>query len=316
MNEIGFHNQLRALRYIGSKVRLMVKLRPILKAQGAKFFCDVFGGSGAVVMGAGFDKRIYNDLDGDVVHFFRVLACPEKSALMFRMLRRLPMSRELFEQDNAEYVRGGKSFAALGDVERAAAFFYRSAFAFAGKMRNGGFGATVSDRNGCKEIKRYRAVLRRMGELRQFWQGTVIERLDFEECIRGYGKRDGALLFCDPPYFGTERYYSEVFSLEDHARLAAVLHEVPAKVVLTYYDTPEIRELYPESLWETIRLDAVKNSMKSGGKKETVRELVIVKRDWKSLHRTESAEQGQRAGGSCLTLFDLCRSRRDRKAVA
>ncbi len=304
MSGLGFHDQLRALRYIGSKIRLMVKLRPILQAQGGSFLCDVFGGSGAVVMGAGFDKRIYNDLDGDVVHFFRVLSCPVKSAAMFRMLRRLPMSRELFDEGNAAYVAGGKSFEALGEIERAVVFFYRSAFAFGGKMRNGGFAATVSDRNGCKEIKRYRSVLRRMGELRQFWQGTVIEKLDFEECIKGYGKRKGALLFCDPPYFGTERYYSEAFSLDDHARLAAALHAVPARVVLTYYDTPEIRELYPESGWEFIRLDAVKNSMKAAGSKETVKELVIVKR-------------AARAAGGVRSLYEMHRAKlAERKAAA
>lgn len=286
MTDPGFHDQLRAIRYVGAKIRLMVRLRPILKGLGEKVFVDVFGGSGSVTMGCGFDKRVFNDVDGDVVHFFRVLADPERSREMFRWLRTLPMSRELFQEWNAAYVAGGNSFAAMPPVQRAVAFFYRSSFAYGGKIRNGGFAATVSDKNGCKEIKRYRRVLRDLAVLREFWQETVIEHLDFEQIIRGYGNRRDVLLYCDPPYYGTERYYSRDFPRVDHERLAAVAHEVPGRVVLSYYDTPEIRDLYPESRWNYHEIEATKNSMRNtaGGPKERVRELVIVKR--MGLHRS------------------------------
>jgi DNA adenine methylase len=276
---LGFHEQLRAIRYIGGKIRLMVRLRPVLQSVGGEFFVDVFGGSGAVTMGSGFDKRVFNDVDGDVVHFFRVLADPVLATAMFRKLKRLPMARELFDGWNAVYVDGGKSFSALGDVDRAVAFFYRSAFAYGGKVRNGGFAASLGDRSGCKEIKRYRNVMRRMAELRRFWEGTVIENLDFEKLVRSYGTRRGALLFCDPPYFGTERYYSRDFPAADHERLASVVMAVPAKVVMTYYETPEIRALYPQSHWRYVRMESVKNSMRSAGSKGYVNELVLVKRD-------------------------------------
>lgn len=297
MSDPGFHDQLRAIRYVGAKIRLMVRLRPILKGLGEKVFVDVFGGSGAVTMGCGFDKRVFNDVDGDVVHFFRMLADPERSREMFRWLRMLPMSRELFQEWNAAYVAGGNSFAAMPPVERAVAFFYRSSFAYGGKVRNGGFAATVSDRNGCKEIKRYRRVLRDMAALREFWQETVIEHQDFEDIMRGYGQRRGVLLYCDPPYFGTERYYSRDFPRVDHERLAAVAHEVPARVVMSYYDAPEIREFYPENRWAYHKLEAWKNRMKAapGVPRQRVNEMVIVKR--MGLHRSVFM---RRAAASCV----------------
>jgi site-specific DNA-adenine methylase len=161
---------------------------------------------------------------------------------------------------------------------RAAAFFYRSAFAFGGKIRNGGFAATLSDRAGCKEINRYRSVLRRMAKLREWWQGTVIEHLDFGELIEAYANRQGALLFCNPPYYGTERHYSRHFPRMDHERLADSLNSKPCAAVVTYYDTPEIRSLYPESRWERLFLDSTNNIQRGCGKKGRVSELVLIRR--------------------------------------
>lgn len=274
----GFFSQLRALRYVGSKIRLMPKLRPILKGMGASFIVDIFGGSGAVTMGAGFTKRVFNDLDSDVVNFFRVLADPVMSVQMFRGLRRLPMAREMFDGLTSDYATGEKSFDMMAPVPRAVAFFYRSSFAFGGKIRNGGFAASMNETDQVKEIRRYRNVLRTMSRLKEFWQGTVIENQDFETIITGYGKRDGALLFADPPYFGKERYYTKDFSMEDHARLATALTRVPAAVVVTYYATPEIELLYPPDVWEHHLIEATKNSMKATAMKQRVNELVLVKR--------------------------------------
>lgn len=52
----------RCLRYVGSKIRLSGRLKELLQETGADALVDVFGGSGAVVMNAGFEKRVYNDL--------------------------------------------------------------------------------------------------------------------------------------------------------------------------------------------------------------------------------------------------------------
>ncbi len=291
----GFFSQLRALRYVGSKIRLMGKLRPILKGMNAGFLVDVFGGSGAVTMGAGFTKRVFNDLDADVVNFFRVLADPVMSQALFRKLRRMPMSRRMFEDLTLGYAEGEKSFEAMAPVERAAAFFYRSSFAFGGKIRNGGFAASLNEPEGVKEIRRYRNVLRRMSLLREFWQGTVIECQDFEAIISGYGKRRDALLFCDPPYFGKERYYTKDFSMADHGRLAKALTAMPCGAVVTYYATPEIKMLYPTPLWEHHLIEATKNSMKATGEKQKVHELILVK-------RAEVARPVAGGGQMCLAI--------------
>lgn len=269
----------RCLRYVGSKVRLAKRLSIICRETGADSFVDVFGGSGAVVMNAGFEKRVYNDLDGDLVAFFRVLSSPDDLEQLKTKLQVLPMSREIFEDYRDIYVSGGNSFSMLQPIERAAAVFYRSSFSFGGKFRSGGFACSLGDRRGVKELKRYFGVLEQLKEIGEFWQTTVIENLDYRRAIESYGKRAETVLYCDPPYFGTEHYYSRDFFRSDHEILAEMLNKAKSAVVVSYYEFDGIRCLYPESDWIYELVPSVKNSSAvCGSGKKFATEIILRKR--------------------------------------
>jgi DNA adenine methylase len=68
------------IRYLGSKNRMAPLIAERLHATGRDTLVDVFGGSAAVTLNTGFQKRIYNDIDGDLVNLFRVLADPPPAA--------------------------------------------------------------------------------------------------------------------------------------------------------------------------------------------------------------------------------------------
>lgn len=74
--------------------------------------------------------------------------------------------------------------------------------------------------------------------------GVVIEHLDFERLIRIYDRPD-ALFYCDPPYYGAEKYYRAAFTEQDHQRLAECLHSIKGKFLLSYNDCPQARARYP-----------------------------------------------------------------------
>ena len=275
--------------YIGGKHRIASQLAVFLRASGAQTIVDVFGGSGAVVMNSGFKKRIYNDADGDLVNLFRVLGNDVQRTALLRRLRALPMARRIFEDDYRWYLRNGFTFAYLSDpVERARATFYRHHLSFGGKTRSGGFTCSTGDRERLKEAHRYRNALRRIVELSQFWRETVIENLHYSEVISTYGRRPGVVLFCDPPYVGTENLYSHRFKQADHVFLAQQLSECAAPAVCTYYDHPLVRSLYPESAWNWHPIESTKNMQRfkggvrvDGSWKGTVRkttEWVLVKK--------------------------------------
>lgn len=62
---------------------------------------------------------------------------------------------------------------------------------------------------------------------------------------------DGIVIYVDPPYIASSRakggvQYQHEFNESDHAKLAQALNRFKcARIVLSYYDSPELAELYP-----------------------------------------------------------------------
>jgi DNA adenine methylase len=250
-----------------------------LRRPGVDTLVDVFGGSGAVTINSGFAKRVWNDASGDLATLFRVLADSEKRPMLLRRLKAMPPSRRLFDQLRAKYLAGALSFVGLPtDVERAAAVFYLHQFSFGGKGRSGGFSVTTKDGHGVMEVVRYRNALRRLGLIGSLFRSTVIENLDFRDIVRIYGGKTNVVLFADPPYVGTEKYYSVGFSDFDHVSLATSLASARCHVVLTYYESELIRHLYPPPAWNWTSVMSTKNSRFRGGQKAKVNEWIIAKR--------------------------------------
>jgi len=268
--------------YVGGKNRLAPVIAEYLHATGRPLLVDVFGGSAAVTLRAGFKKRIYNDVDADLVNLFRVLADSDQRVRLLRKLKALPPSRQIFEDFHAEYVRGGLSFSRIEcPVDRAVALFYKQCFAFGGKLKNGGFQLSIHDAHHIKEVPRYRNRLKCLAEVGRHFSSIVLENKDYQTVIANYGRSREAVLFIDPPYFGTEHYYSHQFTRADHIFLAEMLNTCSAPSVLTYYDRPELRDLYPAPQWEWIPVRTVKNSNRTdfGSRKQHVDEMIVRRLD-------------------------------------
>jgi DNA adenine methylase len=265
--------------YIGGKHRMAREIAKRLRATGADTLVDVFGGSAAVTLNAGFAKRVWNDASADLAMLFQCLANPSMRADLLQRLTWTPVCRRIFTDDYAIYLRGGFSFSLLSDpVERARATLYRQLLSWGGKGRSGGFSAGTGDRKAIKEVLRYQNVLAKLDAIGEFFRGTCIENLDYQDAVRIYGCKINCVLFCDPPYDGTEVYYSQAFGRADHVFLAHLLATVPAPAVCTYYDTPLIRELYPETGWTWDRVCVTKNSALRKGNKPRTEEIILTKR--------------------------------------
>jgi DNA adenine methylase len=76
-------------------------------------------------------------------------------------------------------------------------------------------------------------------------QNVVIENLDFREFFNKYNGKEW-LFYLDPPYYGVEGY-EEPFNEQEHKDLAYILsNKFEGKFILSYNDTPEIRNLYSQ----------------------------------------------------------------------
>ncbi len=121
-------------------------------------------------------------------------------------------------------------------------------------------------------------------------QGVKITCLSFEECLED--ATEETFIYCDPPYIRdtnchpTNKLYDKSFQDEHHERLARLLHDTTAKVMLSYDDCPQARALYNRAHWHFAELEwkycgryAVTKEAKANGireRKVTGQELLIL----------------------------------------
>lgn len=198
-------------------------------------YIEVCGGAGWVLFGKErhADLEVYNDVNGDLVNLFKCIKyhCQELQRELSFMLN----SRELFEDFKTQYnVRG------MTDIQRAARFFMLVKTSYGSDVRS--YGCVKKDVSVMVEY---------LAKIQERLTRVVIENKDFESLIKVYDKPD-ALLYLDPPYYGTEKYYEADFPKDDHIRLCEALKGIKGKFLLSYNDCEYIRELYKDFTIEEI----------------------------------------------------------------
>ncbi|MDW3683923.1 DNA adenine methylase [Cupriavidus sp. CV2] len=233
--------------------------RPVLRYHGGKFrladwvmgffpehtcYVEPFGGAaGVLLQKPRAYAEVYNDLDGDVVNFFRVLRDPELKARLIEACALTPYARADFEQAWEP---------ADEPIERARRLAIRAQMGF------GSAGAT-------KGVTGFRIDTKReYGTAQQLWalypaalseagqrlQGVLVENRPAIDVMRQHDAPQ-TLHFVDPPYLhGTrvmnkgERYYRHEMSDDQHKELLAAVLELEGMVVLSGYPS----EMYDSAL--------------------------------------------------------------------
>jgi len=167
-------------------------------------------------------------------------------------------------------------------LDRAVKWFYLNRTSYSGIMNTQncfwGYGDKYSMRpeNWPRNIRRSSVKLR----------NVRLTSLDFEEVIEAADNE--AFLFIDPPYFNSDqdKFYTHTFTRDDHFRLSTALRKNSKrlKFLLTYDNSPEVRELYGwaaamlEKEWNyTInRTDDQKNGTSRKGIRYKGKELFIL----------------------------------------
>lgn len=236
-----------ALRYHGAKFRLAPWIMQFFPEH--QTYVEPFGGAAGVLLQKPRSyAEIYNDLDGAIVNFFRVLRNPETRARLIEQIRLTPYARAEFEQAWED---------AADDVERARRVAIRAQMGF------GSAGAT-------KGVTGFRIDTKRAyGTAQHLWgtypdavaatglrfESVLIENREATEVML---QHDGpaTLHFVDPPYLHSTRvmqangkgYYRHEMTDADHQALLQALLELEGMVVLSGYDS----EIYRDMLdgWE------------------------------------------------------------------
>jgi DNA adenine methylase len=245
-------NKLLAIRWYGGKFSHLDWLLPILPS--CQHFCEPFGGSAAVLLNRDPSPvETYNDIDGDLVIFFRVLR--DKPDELIEKLAFTPFSRQEFRR--AYEMRGRTDIA---DVERARLFFVRAEQVRIGLAQT----STAGRWAWCKLTSRRGmsgAVSRWLNRIDALWavserlRRVQIENRDAIEVILQYDSPE-TLFYLDPPYphesRGDVHAYAYEMTERDHERLAEVLHSIQGKAAISGYRSPLTERLYGD--WT--RIDA------------------------------------------------------------
>lgn len=255
-----------ALRYHGGKFRLAPWVLQFFPPHGC--YVEPFGGAAGVLLRKPrVYAEVYNDLDGDIVNFFRVLRDPGMRADLVEACRLTPYARDEFDL----------AYEPTDDMrERARRTCVRAAMGF------GSAGATKATTGFRTDTRRkygtaqhnwadYPDSLAAIGER---FSGVLIENRDALAVIADHDGPD-TLLFVDPPYVHETRSmrnkggYRHELDDDGHRQLLAALRAVDGMVVLCGYAS----DLYELELQGWERHETIARI--SGGRGTSIRTEVV-----------------------------------------
>ena len=233
--------------WYGGKYSHLDWLAPLLPP--CEHYCEPFAGSAAVLLNREPSPvETYNDLDGEVVNFFRMLRCGKDE--LIRAITLTPFSRE-------EFARACELDPNASDLERARRFFVRARQVRTGLAQK----ATIGRWANCKNTSRAGmsgVVSRWLGSVDHLpWVAERLLRVQIEnrpavDVIRLYDS-ETTLFYCDPPYIHSTRGDKNAYGIEmtdqDHRDLAEVLNGARAKIAVSNYQCDLMDELYPLGKW-------------------------------------------------------------------
>ncbi len=196
----------------------------------------------------------YNDLDGEVVNFFRVLRDSQEE--LIRAIGLTPFAREELRIAAEEPIEG------LTELERARRFFVRARQVRTGLAQTASAGrwahCKLTSRAGMAgAVSRWLGSVEGLSEIVQRLLRVQIENTPAIEVIRRYDSEE-TLFYCDPPYphdsRGDANAYGYEMTDDEHRQLAEVLKNVKGKVALSGYHCDLLDQLYQD--WDYIEAPA------------------------------------------------------------
>jgi DNA adenine methylase len=215
----------------------MPMILPLLPAH--HHYVSVFGGPGADLLAKPRSRvETFNDIDGDIVGFFRVLAGPSTRRSLCRRIEATAYSRREYESASRVLRTKGPD-----PVTRAWAFLVAANQARVGvaavspKARASDWGYV---RRGTSPAAVWPRLPDRLEAVAARFRGVQIENRPWEDVLRRYDGPD-TLFFLDPPYLPSTRkceVYRHEMTEGDHRRLLGTVVRLRGRVVLTGYASP------------------------------------------------------------------------------
>lgn len=236
-----------AFGWYGGKFSHLDWLLPLLP--DSLHYCEPFGGSAAVLLNRKPALvETYNDLDGEVANFFRVLR--EKKEKLIEAISLTPFSRE-------EFSIACTIDPEVGELERARRFYVRARQVRTGLAQTASLGRWANCKNTSRSgmsgvVSRWLGGIEQLEFVAERFMRVQIENRPAPEIIKLYDSPD-TLFYCDPPYVhhtrGDNNAYAFEMTDEEHIELSKTLNECKGKVAISNYDCSLMNELYKAPKW-------------------------------------------------------------------
>jgi DNA adenine methylase len=235
--------RLIAFGWYGGKFNHLDWLLPRLPS--CHHYCEPFGGSAAVLLNRPPSPvETYNDLDGEIANFFRVLR--NQKPKLIEAIGLTPFSREEF------YVAVSKNGSPITDLERARRFFVRARQARTGLAQTASLGRWANCKNTSRAgmsgvVSRWLGSVDALPEIAERLLRVQIENRPAVDVVKLYDS-PLTLFYCDPPYVHSSRGDSKAYQFEmsdsEHRELSAALNRCQGKVAVSGYRCDLMDALY------------------------------------------------------------------------
>ncbi len=243
--------------WFGSKSRLVKDI--VAHFPSHQTFVDVFGGSGAILLGKKPSKiEVYNDLNSKMAALFRVLTDHEKTRELVRRLELTPYSREEFKLAHAavETVRDDIELARLMIVvQRQSHGGLGKQWSYCVDAPAGGYSASV---------RKFHAGIERLPTVQERMRKVQVENLCWRDILPRYD-RENTLFYLDPPYVPDTRIngsYEKEMTVSDHHDIVAQLLALQGMCILSGYRSTVYSPL-ENAGWKRVEIETFASSSKT-----------------------------------------------------
>ena len=189
-----------------------------------------------------------NDIDGEVVNFFRVLR--DQHEELIRAIALTPFSRE-------EYYRAIHTTNGVSDVERARCFYIKARQTRTGLAQTASLGRWANCKNTSRAgmsgvVSRWLGGVGALDDIAQRLMRVQIENRPAVDVIRLYDDPK-TLFYCDPPYLHATRGDAKAYGFEmdegQHREFAEVVNACSGMVAVSGYEHPLMDKLFEPEKW-------------------------------------------------------------------
>jgi DNA adenine methylase len=229
--------------YSGGKGKMIKKLLPLLPR--GKIYVEPYCGSAAMF----FAKEpspieVLNDLDGNIINFFRCLQNKRTFNELLRKLRVTPYARKEFERAIKILNKPTKK-----PVEWAWAWFVVANQGFAGittRLSPGQWGRSFGGGGTAQCTARWLYKIGLLEACRHRLMCAQIDCVDALKAIRYWDSKD-TVFYIDPPYLPITRKSQDIYrhdaTQQHHEQLVKTLLSLKGQAMLSCYDDPVYKPL-------------------------------------------------------------------------